>query len=307
MKHITFFITLFLVAGCSRVSSTETEPISTSSSTPPVTTLLPIKSTQTIEFATQSPLPPEEAETMMLDLLQYHPDCLLPCWFGLTPGKTSVQTARSLLEEFAAISLITTYYDDVSGTHWRIDENGLLLDTIVSFTHDRQLTSILENLRVTIEVKEQMGGGFETIWENPLNNQYLQAYRLPQILSIYGQPEQVLVFANEGWNYFELMLDYSNRGFAVWYSMPLESSGEKFSGCPSRAFTKLYLWVPEFAYTWAEGVTGNGDQYEIDSLNRDFQSIEGVTSLKLEEFYDVFGKSMNTKCLETQKEYWPGP
>jgi hypothetical protein len=316
MKHIILFMLLLLSASCSSFSSSRAQPTSISSTTLPATNLttsptpLP-KLTLTIEIATPSPfvtLPPAEAEAMILELHQNNGGCRLPCWWGLTPGKTSAQTAISLFERLTEISLRTAFFDDVGGAHWRIDKNDLLLDTIVSFTHNRLLSDNIESFRITIDVKRELqGGGFETVWENPLNEQFLQAYRLPQILSIYGQPEEVLIFANEGWRYLELMLDYSDQGFAIWYSVPLESSGERFLGCPSKAFTKLYLWAPEFAYTWAEGVTGTGDKSEIDSLNRDFQPLEETTSMTLDEFYDVFVNADTASCLETPKELWPGP
>jgi hypothetical protein len=130
---------------------------------------------------------------------------------------------------------------------------------------------------------------------------------LPQILETYEQPKEVLVFADEGWRHFNLLLDYSDQGFAVWYSAPLESSGDDYLGCMSKAFTKLYLWAPESSNSWAEGVTGTGNQSEIDSLNRDFQLLEDVTSMTLDEFYGVFVNAENVTCIETPKELWPGP
>ena len=146
-----------------------------------------------------------------------------------------------------------------------------------------------------------------TAWENPLNEQLLQAYRLPSVLSTYKQPRNVLIFANEGWRYFELVLDYSDQGFVIWYSAPLDSEGEKYLGCLEKAFVNLYLWTPDLTYTWAEGVTGSGDASEIDSLNRDFQPLEDVTSMTLDKFYEAFVNVENDTCLETPKELWPGP
>ncbi|MCI0555198.1 MAG: hypothetical protein L0287_29990 [Anaerolineae bacterium] len=316
MKRITLLILLLLIAGCSTFSSSRIQPTPTLSTKLPEATVTisptsPSKPTPTIMIPTPSPLPtlpPAEAEAMTLNLLQDNGGCLFPCWWGLTPGKTSTQTAKSLLEKFTANSLRTTFYEDVGGASWLIEKNGLLLDIIVSFTYDRLLSGTVESFRITTEVKKELeGGGFETVWENPLNEQFLQAYALPQILSTYGQPKDVLVFANEGWRYFSLILNYSEQGFVVWYSAPLESSGDKYLGCMSKAFTKLYLWAPEFSYTWAEGVTGTGDKSEIDSLNRDFQPLEKVTSMTLDEFYNDFVDTNNFTCLETPKQLWPGP
>lgn len=316
MKRIVLPILLFLLAGCGTVDSPLVQATSTPITILPVETaiisptLLP-EPTSTIMIPTPSPLPtlpPAEAEAMIFDLLQNNEGCLLPCWWGLTPGKSSQKDAQSLLETLATDFSSVNFYDNVSGASWLIKSDGLLLDLIVSFLHDRALVDVVESFRITMEVKRELSeGGFETVWENPLNERYLQAYMLPQILSVYRQPKEVFVFANEGWRYFSLVLDYSDRGFAIWYSAPLESSSDKYIGCMSKTFARLYLWAPEFSYTWAEGVTGTGDKSEIDALNRDFRPLEEVTSTTLEEFYDTFMNTDHIGCIETPRELWPGP
>jgi hypothetical protein len=245
---------------------------------------------------------------MILDLLEDNGNCFLPCWWGLTPSKTDAQTTVSFFNRLISLTVAHIYNEYGSYERWLIPKNDLLLDISVSVTYDKEVPNFINNLQVTTQiVREIEGGGFETVWENPLNEQYLRAYMLPQILEAYGQPKEVLIFANEGWRYFELMLDYSDQGIAIWYSAPLESSGEKFLGCPSKAFTKLYLWAPEFGYTWAEGVSGTEDKSEIDTLNRDFRPLEEVTSTTSEQFYNAFVNADHASCIETPKELWPGP
>jgi len=316
MKRITLLILLFLSVGCNTFSPPLAQPTSTLSSTLPATTLTtsptsPSIPTPTVKVPIPSPLPtlpPAEAEAVILDLLQGNDGCLFPCWWGLTPGKTSVQTARPFLERFAELAVANVFNEYGSYARWLIPQSDLLLDLSVSASYDVQHPNYIRVLQVTTHVTRKLDeGGFEIVWENQLNEQFLQAYMLPQILLTYGQPNEVLVFANEGWRYFSLILDYSEQGFVVWYSTPLESSGDKFLGCMSKAFTRLYLWAPELSFTWAEGVTGNGDKYEIDSLNRDFQPLEDVTSMTLDKFYNDVTNADSVDCLETPKELWPGP
>jgi hypothetical protein len=316
MKRIILFMLLLLIAGCGPISSPSAQPtyMLTPAAPPTMVTMSPTlisELTPIIQVSTLSSEPTlsaAEAETTLLDLHQNNGGCLLPCWWGLMPGETSMQTVKSLFESLTAISIRDGFLDEVGGAHWRIDKNDLLLDTLASLTYNRLLTDRVESLKITMEVKKELeGGGFETVWENPLNEQYLHNYMLPQILSVYGQPKDVLIYANEGWRYFELILDYSNQGFVVWYSAPLESSADTYLGCISKAFTNLYLWAPEFSYTWSEGVTGTGDQSEIDSINRDFKPLQEVTSLTLKEFSTIFMNSANPDCLQTQKTIWPGP
>ncbi len=310
MKRIALCILLMIMTGCATLSSaTQATPnLSPLVDTTATQTSLPLAATAAVAIPTVSPLPSQNAEDTLLALLQSNHDCLLPCWFGLTPAKTDNQSAKLLLERLSAISLRTSFKENVGGAHWRVDSDGLLVDTIISFTYNRKLSGYLEDLQVTIEVKKELeAGGYETVWENPLNDRLLQAYRLPRILLTYGQPEGVYVFANEGWGYFELTLDYSDRGFVIRYSAQLEILGDNYVGCISNSFTTLYLWAPEFSYTWAEGVTGTGDEYEIDTLNRDFRPLADVTSTNLNEFYATFSNLDTADCIETPKIMWPGP
>lgn len=311
-KYQVVFLFVFL-AGCSASPTVHPSITQTVSPTPspfvtntpfllPTITLIP--PTMTLPPVLQ----PVEAETLIFDLLNNNGNCLFPCWFGLKPGESDFQSSKAFVEQFSSLALSSRFYDDVGGVFWRIDTEGFFLNIIMDFTYDRKLVDKVESLRVTIDVTQSTNdGGFETAWENPINNKFLGRYRMPQVLIDHGEPEQILVFANEGWRYFELILDYSSRGFAVWYSAPLESSNDMFVGCPSKFFFKLYSWMNEEHYAWAEGITGNSDDYEINSLNRDFFLLEDSTLLTVGEFYKNFSSLQNSDCIETPKNIWPGP
>lgn len=250
----------------------------------------------------------QESEEEILKLLQNNGGCHFPCWWGLTPGETNHEVAEISLQKLITDSSSFDFYDKVSGGSWFIKRNDLILDLIVSFTHDRVLVDVIEGLRVTIEVKKELKDGvYETVWENPINQQILSSFMLPNILLVNGQPKEIYVYPNESWMYFNLVLDYSDKGFAIWYSAQLESLDDKYIGCMANAFTRLYLWAPEFEYTWAEGITGNGDVSEISSLNRDFRPLEVVTAITSREFYEASINGKLEGCIETQKKLWPGP
>jgi hypothetical protein len=249
-----------------------------------------------------------ESETSMINLLRTNNGCELPCWWGLTPGKTDSQATHSFLDTFQTIS-ITNIFDQYGGyVRWFITEDDLILDVSISIFYTRPQPDTLKALHVTTEVNREIAeGGFEVIWENPLHEQYLSAYTLPEILSTYGQPNNVLVWGNRGWSVFSLVLDYSDQGFVVRYSAPLESSGEIFLGCMSKSYTSLHLWDPDLEYSWAEGIskTTGGEPEEIDSLNQLYLPIEEATLLTLDEFFQAYKNVNNTTCLETPIDLWP--
>jgi hypothetical protein len=209
---------------------------------------------------------------------------------------------------FESIS-ITNIFDENGGYgRWFIPEDDLILDVRVLIFYSQPNPNTLKTLHVTTEIKRRTeDGGFETVWENPLNEQYLSAYSLPEILSTYGQPNNVLVWGNRGWAVFSLVLDYSDQGFVVRYSAPLESSGETFLGCMSKAYTNLHLWDPKLEYSWAEGITRTtgGETDEIESLNQLYLPIEEATLLTPDGFFQNFKDPNNTTCLETPVDLWP--
>ena len=311
MKIVVYLlvVAVMLNAGCNVFPLSETSPTLTVSPAFHVmqTKAVPTPSIESITLTPSPTLSPEESETMIMDLLQNNNGCIFPCWWGLMPSKTEARTALFFFDKFTSLAVAHIFNEYGSYERWLIPKDDLTLDISVSVSYGKQTPNLINSLQVTTQVTRKLDGGSEVAWENPLNEQFFRAYMLPEILSVYGRPQDVLVFANEGWRYFELLLDYSDKGFAIWYSAPLESSGKMFLGCPSKAFTKLYLWTPEFVYTWAEGVTGMGDKSEIEALNRDFRPLQEVTSMTLDEFYSNFTNTENPGCIETPKVIWPGP
>ena len=285
-------------------------PSATFTSIAPTFTISPT-CTQSLPTPTPLPtLPADEAETTILELLQGNGGCAFPCWWGIQPGESSLQTTQSFLETFDAI-VIGNIFDEFGGyARWFVTEDDLIIDVDVSLVSDREPAATVEGMHFALQVTRRLDeGGFEVVWDNPLNTRYLQAYMLPQILNAYGQPDEALVQANEYYGEFYLLLDYSTQGFTIWYIADMEHHTDIYRGCMANVYTYISLWNPDLAYTWAEGITRttSGEAWEIDELNQVFQPLEEATSLTLEEFYQIYSDPENTSCLETPVEIWPGP
>jgi len=68
-------------------------PTSTSTPTPTATpTLTPLPT-----------LPLQDAKNLVQELFETNRGCLLPCWWGITPGQTTWGEARQFLEQFADV------------------------------------------------------------------------------------------------------------------------------------------------------------------------------------------------------------
>ena len=279
----------------------------------PVTPAFIITPTFAPSLPTPTPLPTlpvEEAQATIIDLLHDNGGCAFPCWWGILPGESSLLTTQSFLEAYESISISNIFDADSGYARWFVPEDDLIIDIRVSLVSDREPVSTVEGIQFAVQVTRRLDdGGFEVVWDNPLNTRYLQAYMLPQILNAYGQPDEVLVQANEYYGEFYLLLDYSTQGFTIWYIADMDHNGDIYQGCVANAYTYISLWDPDLAYTWAEGITRttSGEAWEIDELNQVFQPLEEATSLTLEQFYQIYSDPENTSCLETPAEIWPGP
>ena len=103
--HMFIIITIISLGLAQCVSSVTIPPTNTSEN--PATPTLTITSTQTqtltqTHIATLSflPLPtlnPEEEQATILTLLKSNNGCDLPCWWGITPGKTTKLDTEQIL------------------------------------------------------------------------------------------------------------------------------------------------------------------------------------------------------------------
>ena len=150
------------------------EPISTSTITP-TPTLLP----------TSTPWPtlsPEEAEKMVLGLFENNGGCELPCWWGITPGVTTLQEAQDKIPILAP-----------PRPHFKFKENGIMItgfSTSVSIEKDPLGLGFFEN---TLWVKENV------IFAVGTNTGHIQRgmdTSLAGLLKAFGPPDEIWISMN---------------------------------------------------------------------------------------------------------------
>jgi len=149
------------------------------------------------------------------------------------------------------------------------------------------------------------------LYGDTLFNQTFEYYLLPQMLSVYGKPSQVLLAPKPDdpdpqdieWYPFSVVLFYPDRGIFVEYVSPRETKESSYLGCPAKAEISLAVWDPKTGLSLKNIIQYAG--VEINEFNLDyFKPIEEATSMSLDEFYQKFKDSANTGCLETPKEIW---
>ena len=278
---------------------------STPSSTPspsrqPTTTVAPTQTatgtfaprpTATASLTPLPTLPPDEAEALILDLLQNSTECRLPCWWGFVPGETSWSEAQNVLATVAS----------------EIARTG---------PSDRPLYTVYipvsaelhPSTRLTYEYR--VNNGIIEMIEVMFARDYYEAYLLPQILNAYGPPEEVWVRtfdrSRDMTLPFYLALFYPQHGFMIRYYDDAELEGASVGACfHQEERPLLWIWSPQQQMTFMEAAA-NAVNFGLDE-DKEYRPLEEVTSLNVETFSNLFSRPDNLDCLDTPASVWPPP
>lgn len=285
MLLVRSVIVAVIVASCTRSKmptpvqiSPTVLPSQTVSAGPSPTPLLP----QII--ATPLPtLTSNDAKKLVKELLNDNAGCMLPCWWGITPGKTTWTEARSFLETFSLyvgenggvrVPLPSPYSDATYMEHQYFIKNG-----------------IVDNIRV-------------------FNFNLAPNYYFPKFLETYGQPEEVRIrtFAREemGVQNFTVDLFYQDLGILVEYSTgePLKDVDGKLQNCLLKEMDSpfIFLWSPNEQNLSFE----EAKQKFLDTRNLpEPKPLFEATGMDVKNFYETFKNPETHVCLETPKSLWP--
>lgn len=319
-----FIIISFVLTGCSLQTKEEApaastivvsralpsqtpRPIPQATSATPTLTVMP-----TLTPSTQPTIPvpmiavqPTAAETQMsiptvadmevtqqvLWLFETNNGCQLPCWWGITPGQTTWQTAQEFLSGFD-FDIYELDSDSESAYY------GVIIPLPIEvFFADRWAPSIITRNDVVEHIFTNVANG-----KPPKGT--LAQYYLSSFLTTYGAPSEVGLFTYSSPYVgddlpFVTTLFYADQGIAAAYSINGERQGEVVKGCiQEEPVTFLSLWSPDLKLTFEEVTTGSS------ALNRDYLSLEESTKMSIATFYETFKKPENTTCLETPADLW---
>jgi hypothetical protein len=310
LSKIVLGFVLFL-AGCSLPASSQSIPTTVQISatlkfTPTVTTLLIVEPTETATLLptktptqtafptrTASPtitltitprptLSTNQAQALILELLKTNGGCKLPCWWGITPGKTSWIDANEFLRTFASKTIPFTIFQQ----------------TFYEVVFDNLPKSVSSgSVGAVIAVRD------ETV-ESVAVDIY---YPLTEILSIYGQPDEVWVYV-EGFTlighkpFFVISLFYASQGILAVYEGSAEAE-KVVQVCPYRipsAEHRWYLWNPKQKITFKVAGT------HIPLEGKDYRLLEDATGMNEQTFYEIYKDPANThQCFGVEDPNYP--
>jgi hypothetical protein len=287
-------------------------------------TLLPTKTpTNTLTFTLRPTLSIEEAKSLILELVQKHKGCQLPCLWVFVPGESDLNTAQAFVRQFGLgdfrignTELGAHDYGDMGGVGISYLKNDLYI--IISWAYySSNSIDLLDRLTLHLRAMESLGISptnqlpmLAPVYGDHTFNQELNDYLLPSILSTYGQPYQVLITVrpdepdhdNINYHPFSLALYYPEIGIFMEYVMMRETKDSNYIGCPDQSEISLTVWNPEENLSLEYLVEKAGSEIILSIL----KPINEATSLTVTEFYQIFNNPENTACIETPMELWTG-
>jgi hypothetical protein len=248
--------------------------------TTPTVSFNPISSS--IPPVTQVPtISPTEVPNFVTNLILNDVNCLLPCWLGIHPGKTTWDQAWHFLKSFS-----TQFGDSMEDNI--VTENGII--TIIKY-------AILYKIS-----QEESGGAIFSIKNDIVKNIEIdptgmeQFYPMPRLIKKLGTPDGVYIstfsdYGSHGDLEFGILMVYDE--IRAYYLFEGEKVGETIRSCVNSQLVGPRLELGEL-------LAGNEDL-----VPKGWLPIETATGVSIETFVLRSQDTKNKECLETPARLWP--
>jgi len=222
--------------------------------------------------------------------------CELPCWWGITPGKTTGQDAEQTL------SVLRKFGESEGGMVGAIYIYSLDLHVYANLRFGVRVdTKTSKNQpvdRVSVE-------SFTTVIDDSVRyDESWRRYFINELLTRLGQPSEVWVgfgpYGTQGSKryFYELMVFYEDLGVTVEYAGPAVK-GNLNRACPTLEQLKLLrLDVQNSSDPKMVRPPGPGEPFT------DLRPISEVTNLNPEKFYNSAKDSNGQVCIESPAKFW---
>lgn len=273
------------------INSTKTPMVPTSS---PVVNLTPsFIPTSTVVFPTSmssftpiATLSIEEEGAFLSELMSNNGGCELPCWWGITPGETTEQSAQNQFVRWGIDQWYPSGSYRLVGLGYAYPNSSYYIpETAVKFWVDKR---IVEFIHVSVQHPTQgVEMEFYRDWQYFQVDKILNRFGLPNYLGLNaGIPEA-------GVKSYILHFFYPNHGIEISYVIESEllDNGQRqicfeFS---KYKFITLNLYQP--------GRLDNIPEQIIPNHLENYTSLEEVTGLTIEGFYELYHSADDTPCL----------
>ncbi len=259
------------------------------------TTITPINTLQptppsTPTWTPRPTLPSYAAQLFALKIFKANGDCLLPCWIGISPGKTTWNEAYAFLSTFA---------DDISSR-----DNLQSNVHVVHFKFPNTSYRGVSETGATINLRD----GIVDMIDTPTG------ISLSELLSTYGFPDEIRIRAIgystiESIGRFTLILFYKDKGIMAVY-VGINEKSKIIHICPNHIQGPQLAWL---LWSSADHLTFSeaGRKTLLISdipppAEEDYIPLEKLTNLSIEAFTQRYKDPKNQGiCIEMQAPDWP--
>lgn len=240
------------------------------------------------ETITEPTLTIDESKKIVRDLLKNNAGCQLPCWWGITPGKTAWSEARQILE---TVSRHIGVAGQASDEIFSVSVQALLPYPYNFATYMEHLYSVKNGIVDYIRI---------------YNFDLAPNYFLPNFLEAYGQPDEIWIrtFPKEEMGIQHFIIDVFYQGILIEYSTgePMKEVGGKLQNCWITEMNSpfLHLWSPE-----TQNLSFQEAKKFIDTRGLpEPKPLLEATGMDVKTFYETFKNPDTNVCLETPKRMW---
>jgi hypothetical protein len=217
---------------------------------------------------------PAQAEEMIRRFLKEPVDCAAPCFWGITPGQTTLGEATNILTELGiSLDPVVPGFDKFYQAEYDLG-NGLSvqLNPIVQ-------DGVVANLDISMDPEKQRAG-VKREW---------QAFSPDSLIRRYGLPSWVGFFVDRAANShaYRIIIVYNNLDMIIKFSSP---EGRDLEICPlTDQFDYIHIWFGE-----------NPDHPPLPGV-----PVEKATKMTMEEFAELMTGEPGKACFRLIDENLP--
>lgn len=239
--------------------------------------------------ATQEPLSEEEITAWLTDKI-YHPECELPCIWGITPGETSWQQAYEIIAPYASeIDPFDSYDDD--------NEKYFNFYFFEFLPHEIKYNSFY------------VGFGYDQteVFEVSINGLTdVPDYSIQSLLTQYGMPEEIWVYAYSAVPYEDefprpsmFYVYYPDYNFLALYTA---AAGSIENGMIRNCIDygpDIDVWSENHEADFLDFL-----QERLTTFFGPFLTLEEAVGMSVDEFYEAYKDEAGEVCVLTPVDLW---
>lgn len=242
-------------------------------------------------------LPAEDALALLFELFENNGGCQLPCWWGITPGETTWESAHGFLAPFSSeIVMLKNKY------------NQIVYEEYFPVFDVPEWVNSAGDIRYSFMVDDEG----TVIFIRTINPWWIDNsdFSLSGLLSTYGAPTEIRLIVQDTYSVERLITHYYVTYTDLGVMFAFEAVDDRVSNtgylCPHKIAAEQkspYLWLWDPALGWSFNYLHENNF--IWALVDDYLNIEDVSELDVNSFYEAYKDANSRDCFETSSEHWP--